>query len=76
MFSTVQEGEEGVLTGYTTGIAFALESSIDEARDLIMQSNGYLSYKNAKNGGTLWDDISSEPKVFETPKGFAVWGGG
>lgn len=67
---------EGVLTDYTSGVAFALAASVDEARDVIMQSEGEPSYKEAKYHGALWNDISSEPQVFEVSKGFAVWGGG
>jgi len=57
---------EGVLTDYTDGIMFALASSVEEAREMISEADSL-----AGGGG----DIQAEPKVYDSPVGFAVWGG-
>lgn len=64
---------ECVLTDYTSGIAFALAKSVEEARQAIYdkseKEDGYVS-------STLKSDIAGEPIVCETTEGFYVWGGG
>ena len=57
---------EDVLTDYTSGVMFALATSADEARSLILKKCDYVPS----------DDLAQEPKCIETPEGFAVWGGG
>jgi RecB family endonuclease NucS len=46
---------------------FALAESADEARALINKEMGYH---------TMHDDLRREPKVYDTPVGFYVYGGG
>lgn len=64
---------EGVLTDYTSGIAFALASSVEEARQAIYdkseKEDGYIS-------STLKADIAGEPIVCNSTEGFFIWGGG
>ena len=57
---------ENVLTDYTSGVMFALATSADEARSLILKKRDYVPPS----------DLAQEPKCIETPEGFAVWGGG
>ena len=59
----------GILTDYTSGIAFALAHDVEEARALVMADIGYDS-------GTAKSDLAAEPEVFEGPKGGHCWGGG
>jgi hypothetical protein len=54
------------LTDYTPGVMFALASSVDEARRMLLSECSYLPDY----------DLEKEPAVYETPVGFAVWGGG
>ena len=56
---------EEVLTDYSDGIMFALAENVEEARAEI------------RNRGLVIEvDLAKEPDVYETPIGFAVWGGG
>jgi hypothetical protein len=57
---------EDVLADYTSGIMFALARSESEARELILKNCSFVPD----------EDLAKEPKVYETPIGFAVWGGG
>jgi hypothetical protein len=57
---------EDVLTDYTSGIMFALATSSDEARHLLIKKCPYIPP----------NDLAQEPKCIETPKCFVVWGGG
>lgn len=57
---------EDVLTDYTSGVMFALATSVDEARNLILKKWDYVPR----------DDLAREPRCIEAPEGFAVWGGG
>lgn len=56
-----------VLTDYTSGIMFALASSIDEARALIQATH--------PGSETVETDLRAAPDIYEEPAGFAVWGG-
>ena len=56
---------EDVLTDYTPGIMFALAESPEEARELIREKCDYVG-----------EELEQEPECYETPVGFAVWGGG
>jgi len=56
---------EGVLTDWTDGIMFALAENVEQAREEIL-----------KKGSVIDVDLAKEPDVYETPIGFAVWGGG
>lgn len=71
---------ENVLRDWTPGIAFAYASSVREARDLIMKSDGggRWSKKEALKAsrGSIKAELLAEPKVFETPVGYAIYGGG
>ena len=64
---------EDVLTDHTSGIAFALAESVEEAREIIfakkMEESGYI-------GTTFETDLASEPKVINNKEGFYIWGGG
>lgn len=61
---------EDVLSDYTDGVMFALAESVEEARAIIMRDH------NGWEGGAVHSGLQREPKVCETPIGFAVWGGG
>ena len=56
---------EDVLRDYTSGIAFALAESPEEARELVIK----------KLGGNH-EDLCDSPKCIETKEGFYVYGGG
>ena len=64
---------EDVLADYTSGIAFALAETTEEAREIIfakaMTEDGYIS-------STLKSDLASKPKVVDNKEGFYIWGGG
>ena len=55
-----------VFTDYTSGIAFALAPSADEARKLI----------NRAMGCDNLSDLLKEPHVYNSPVGFGQRGGG
>jgi len=58
---------ENVLTDYTSGIMFALANSVEEARGLILAKGDYPQ---------VFEDLDPEPKVYDTPVGYQIWGGG
>ena len=61
---------EGVLADYTDGIAFALARDADHARWLIVRR--VPTYQRS----TVRAELKRvRPRVFSSPKGFAVWGG-
>ena len=66
---------ENVLREYTTGIVFAYAKNVNHARDLVAQQQGYTTWNEVYKKGRLYRDVSQEPDVYETPVGFAVWGG-
>jgi hypothetical protein len=53
------------LTDYTEGVMFAYASSTAEARKLILQDCSYVPK----------EQLNEDPSIYETPVGFAVWGG-
>lgn len=57
---------EGVLTDYTSGIMFAVATSVEEARKLLLEKCDYIPK----------EDLYQEPKVITTKKAFVTWGGG
>jgi hypothetical protein len=72
---------EDVLTDYTSGVMFALASSVEEARDTILKKESEDTFNKMKAGkpfyhGCVWQGLQGEPSVWETAVGFAVWGGG
>jgi hypothetical protein len=60
---------EGILCDYTCGIAFALAESVEEARKLVIESEYEVNRTHVE------EDIKGEPKIFDTPKGYVLWGG-
>ena len=63
-----------VLTDYSSGIMFALAESADHAREIIHQEYEGKSYKEATWKGTVWNDLSNEPSVYDSAIGFLIWG--
>lgn len=63
---------EGVLADYSSGIAFALAYSVDEARMLVLKKLGYDSNTPKR----LLTEFDSEPLICETPEAFYKYGGG
>ena len=61
---------EDVLTGYTSGVMFALAESVEAARNMIIEAY------SEQGGDELKKDLECEPDVYEKPFGFALWGGG
>lgn len=60
---------EGVLYDYNSGIMFALAESVEQARQVILDSGG--------NGlPTVEQDIKREPKVYDKPYGKFLFGSG
>ena len=86
---------EGVLTDYSSGVIFALASSVDEARVMVRRAESTPERTDSKGrawpafvhpdeecSGGLEDyvcavcrDIRTAPGVYNSPVGFAVWGG-
>lgn len=70
------------LTDYTSGVIFALATSVREARKAVLKSQGLdesgrnPKYPNVGTPSMVWHEIQTEPEVVNKPKGFAVWGGG
>ena len=56
---------EDVLNGYTSGIAFALAETEEEARQLITKEMGYNH-----------EDLNKKPELIYNKKGFYIYGGG
>jgi hypothetical protein len=54
-----------VLCDYTCGVMFAMAYSVEQARELIVESG-----INVIDG-----ELNQEPTVYDAPAGFAVWGG-
>ena len=54
------------LTDWTSGVMFALASGPEEARAAI----------RAARGSVPKHELEREPTVYDSPIGFAVWGGG
>lgn len=63
---------DNVLIGHFSGMALALAETVEQARDVIMQKHGEKSYRDSEHHTHLWKSISSEPKIFQTPVGFAI----
>lgn len=57
---------EDCLTDYTDGVMFALASSEDEAREQILKSCNYVPP----------GELAVQPKIIDSPIGYAIWGGG
>lgn len=67
---------ESVLWDYTEGIAFAYATSLGEARRLVLEAtNKHYSFDNPDEY-VWWDYIDNEPKIYTTPVGYAISGGG
>jgi hypothetical protein len=67
---------EDVLCSYTCGIAFALAGSLEEAKNLVANHyNANFGWKGDeyKIPNFLEED---DPKIFDAPVGYTVWGGG
>ena len=64
---------EGVLTDYTSGIAFALAENAIEARKLILDK---YEKEQSYFPDMLVSDLKKEPLVIDSKEGFYVWGGG
>ena len=61
---------DDVLVDYSSGVMFALANNVEEAREVILDSE--YSY----NEGTIVKDLKQKPKVYQEPFGLAIWGGG
>jgi len=57
---------EDVLEDYTPGIMFALATSVDEARILLLRKCSFLPDR----------ELRIAPRCVEKPEAFIVWGGG
>lgn len=57
---------EGVLIDWNAGAMWALASSPEEARQLVLKADSCV----------LLRDLEKEPTVYDGPVGFALWGGG
>ncbi len=67
---------DGVLEDYTSGIAFALASSPEEAFQMVAKGFPGVTGRGqyGQNGPTKIDGV--EPVAYDSPVGFAIWGGG
>jgi hypothetical protein len=61
---------EGVLTDYSSGIAFALAHNVKEARKLVLQA-----WVNPDDK-VFQKELQAKPKVHRAPAGYAQSGGG
>lgn len=59
-----------VFSDWTDGIAFAMANSKEEAIELIVKNVWW----NESTTHAYLDN--KEPEIYETPYGFAIWGGG
>jgi hypothetical protein len=66
---------EDVLTDYTSGIIFALATSPEKAREIILDTHGWKENGVVVPKGVVWEELQKEPKVFCTPVGFVIYGG-
>jgi len=57
---------ERVLIDYSAGVMFALAETVEQAREQILAKCHYVPS----------GDLEKEPVAYDTPVGFAVWGGG
>lgn len=68
-----------VLNDYTSGVMFALAESEEQARELVREKCECIE-RNRRNETTYiciqCRDSLIDPDVYETPIGFAIWGGG
>jgi len=79
---------EGVLTDYTPGVIFALAASADGARVAVRRAESEPARTDKK--GRVWpavvhpdhdcgckvcEEMRVAPDVYDSPAGFAVWGG-
>ena len=72
-----------VLTDYTSGVMFALAPTVEEARIQIVMVQDAKTREEAVRRlagegyqNQVMQDLRQEPKVYDAPCGFAVWGGG
>lgn len=67
-----------VRADYTDGIAFAMATSVDEARELIwvdyIGANAHL-WTNRSNH-TFWIELQQRPEIHKKPFGTSIGGGG
>lgn len=59
-----------VLCDWTCGVVFALAKSEEQARQLILEDGEDWEQNVLKSS------ISGSPEVYDSPKGFHIWGGG
>lgn len=58
---------EDVLRDYSSGIMFALASSVEEAREMLLAKCNYIPES----------DLNKTPKIYQNEKvAFELWGGG
>ena len=76
---------EDVLADYTSGIMFAIASSVEEARILILKEYDEDAANIAKRNpyderlstNSMWNDLfNQKPIVLNKKQGFYCWGGG
>jgi hypothetical protein len=63
---------KNVLSDYTDGIMFAYAGNLEEAKGLILSNFG----KDWEKRNLQWVFENKKPEIYETPYGFALWGGG
>jgi hypothetical protein len=70
---------QDVLTDYTSGVMFALADNEVDAREQICPGwhvrEAAFQAGDQRFPGQVHVDLRGEPTVFDTPVGFAVWGG-
>ena len=65
---------EEVLCDWTCGVVFAMAYSVEEARKLVLDK--YVDPDDNWEETILQFSMQEEPKVYDSPEGFRVWGGG
>lgn len=64
-----------VLNDYTSGLAFAMAYSVEEARTVILKSYKNNNDWNSNPKQTLYEIYEQEPMIFEHPFGDYIIGG-
>ena len=59
---------EDVLTDFSPGIMFALAYSVEDARKMLIERE--------PNSHSVKEEVQQEPKVYDNPMAFIMWGGG
>ena len=58
---------EKALCDYSDGIMFALAENVDKAKEYILELDDYPKVR---------EELEKQPKIYESPIAYVIWGGG